>query len=145
MNSESNSFAEKKRDGIQKYLEQYFPDDIEDILLADGLEEAFIGVSRSFAGAHVAVYDIDIIMEVLVTQGMTLEEAHEYFEFNTLGSYMGPHTPIYLTRYDSWAHEERPVFDPSIWTNRRSDFLFGLKLEDDDHSEEGTDGRLPQV
>lgn len=144
MNSEANLFDERKRDGIQKYLEQYFPDDIEDILLADGLEEAFIGVSRSFAGAHVAVYDIDIIMQVLVKQGMTLEEAHEYFEFNTLGSYMGPHTPIYLTRYDSWAHEEHPLFDASLWTTKKSDFLFGFKQRDDD-SEEDTDGRLPQV
>ena len=133
MNSETESSVDKKRDGMQKYLEEYFPDDLDDILLADGLEEAFLGVSRSFTGSCVAVYDIDIIMQVLVKQGMTLEEAREYFEFNTLGAYMGPHTPIYLTRYDSWAHEEHPLFDASLWTNRRSDFLFGLKSEDDEY------------
>ena len=31
---------------------------------------------------------------------MTLEEAQEYFEFNTLNAYMGEHTPKYIKIYN---------------------------------------------
>jgi hypothetical protein len=43
-----------------------------------------------------AVYDVDKMIETLVKRdGMTWEEAWEYFEFNTEGSYVGEKTPIF--------------------------------------------------
>ena len=35
--------------------------------------------------------------EILVKQGCTYEEAVEYFDFNTLGSWMGEGTPCLAT------------------------------------------------
>jgi hypothetical protein len=66
-------------------------------LLADGLEDAFIGYTLNHHHAHVAVYDIDKCIEVLVTRdGMTHEDAGEYLSFNTLGAYVGENGPIFI-------------------------------------------------
>lgn len=47
--------------------------------------------------AHVAVYDYDKCVEVLVARdGMTHEEADEFLSFNTLGAYVGENGPLYI-------------------------------------------------
>lgn len=66
-------------------------------LLADGLEGAFVGYTVNHHSEHVAVYDIQKCIDVLVKRdGMTHEGAEEFLEFNTLGAYVGPHGPIYV-------------------------------------------------
>lgn len=66
-------------------------------LLADGLEDAFIGYTVNHHHAHVAVYDYGKCIEVLVARdGMTHEEADEFLSFNTLGAYVGENGPIYM-------------------------------------------------
>jgi hypothetical protein len=66
-------------------------------LLADGLDEAFIGIGWQF-NTPLAVYDRDKCIEILESQGMTPEEAQEYFYYNTQGAYVGEQTPIFLER-----------------------------------------------
>lgn len=67
----------------------------ESVLLADGFENAFVGISRQFHNKPIAVYDrkkcIDILME-----DMSNEEAEEYFEYNVQGSYVGESTPAFI-------------------------------------------------
>jgi hypothetical protein len=66
-------------------------------LLADGLEAAFIGYTVNHHHAHVAVYDINKCIEVLVDRdGMSHDEADEYLSFNTLGAFVGENGPIYI-------------------------------------------------
>jgi hypothetical protein len=66
-------------------------------LLADGLEKAFVGYTVNHHHAHVAVYDIQKCIDILVERdGMTHEGAEEFLEFNTLGAYVGPNGPIYV-------------------------------------------------
>jgi len=66
-------------------------------LLADGLEDAFIGYTLNHHHAHVAVYDYDKCIEVLVDRdGMSHEEADEFLSFNTLGAYVGENGPIFI-------------------------------------------------
>jgi hypothetical protein len=68
-----------------------------DALLADGLEAAFVGYTVNQHHAHVAVYDIEKCIDVLVKRdGMTPEGAEEFLEFNTLGAYVGPNGPLYV-------------------------------------------------
>lgn len=81
-------------------------DDLREInpyaLLADGLEAALIGYTVNQHHAHVAVYDIDKCIDVLVERGgMTPEEADEYLSFNTLGAYVGENGPLYIKRFAS--------------------------------------------
>jgi len=69
-----------------------------DAYLADGYEEAFIGIVNMFDRGPVALYDrekcIDILME---RDGMTWNEAEDFFQYNTLGAWMGEGTPAFAT------------------------------------------------
>lgn len=68
-----------------------------DALLADGLEAALIGYTVNNHHAHVAVYDIEKCVQVLVNRdGMTPEEADEYLSFNTLDAFVGENGPLFV-------------------------------------------------
>jgi len=81
---------------LKEKLDEHIGDDYS-ILLADGLDEAFIGIGWQFS-VPLAVYDRDKCIEILESQGMTPEEAQEYFYFNTQGAYVGEQTPIFLEK-----------------------------------------------
>ena len=70
-------------------------------LLCDGLEDAIIGIAERGNEDPVVVYDRDRCIELFQYQGMTEEEAKNHFDYNVIGSWMGPGTPIFLTRYDT--------------------------------------------
>lgn len=81
---------------LKEKLDEHIGDDYS-ILLADGLDEAFIGIGWQF-NTPFAVYDRDKCIEILESQGMTPEEAQEYFYYNTQGAYVGEQTPIFLEK-----------------------------------------------
>ena len=63
-------------------------------LEADGLEDALIGTGWQFIQA-LMVYSVKKVLEILMTRdGMSYEEAREFFEFNIVGAYVGPGTPV---------------------------------------------------
>ena len=68
---------------------EYFYDD--EILKADGFDDAVIGIDQNTMRL---IYSVRKCIEILVLQGMSVEEAIEYFDFNTKGSYVGEKTPI---------------------------------------------------
>jgi len=69
----------------------------EDILTADGLDDAIIGVGTRCGQPPIAVYDVSKVLDILVDRdGMTYEEAEEYFGFNIEGAWVGGQTPIWL-------------------------------------------------
>lgn len=68
------------------------------MLLADGYEGAVIGIGRQF-NKELVVYDEAKCLDILVKRdGMTPEEAREFFEFNTAGAWGGEGTPMFLER-----------------------------------------------
>lgn len=66
----------------------------EEMLLADGFEDALIGFVQ-IANNTIALYDMNKCIEILISQGMTDYEAHEYISFNVTGAYMGEKTPAF--------------------------------------------------
>ncbi len=65
-------------------------------LYADGFDDAIIGIGRQF-NKTIVVYDESKCLDILIKRdGMTEEEAIEFFEFNVVGAYVGEHTPIYV-------------------------------------------------
>lgn len=67
-------------------------------LLADGFEQAFIGPAHRCGQPTLAAYSRDRAIQLLVVRdGMSHEEAEEFFEFNVVGSWAGPHTPIWIS------------------------------------------------
>jgi|TARA_B100001250_G_scaffold374708_1_gene361723 hypothetical protein len=69
----------------------------EELLLADGFEAALIGTGERCGQPTIAVYDREKCIEVLEKRdGMTQEEANEFFEFNVVGAWVGEQTPIFV-------------------------------------------------
>lgn len=73
-------------------IEEHYNDDGA-VLFADGHDDAIIGIDAKDLRV---VYDVEKIIERLESDGMTREEAEEFFEFNILGAYVGEKTPIYV-------------------------------------------------
>jgi hypothetical protein len=73
---------------LDKILE-WFPE--EDILKADGFDEAIIGIETNEMRL---VYSVSKCIEILC-RDMNEEEAVEFFDFNVRGSYVGDKTPIW--------------------------------------------------
>lgn len=70
----------------------------EEMLFADGFENALIGYVERFGQPPLALYDRrKCILILMVHDGMSGEEAENYFEFNTLGAWMGENTPAFAT------------------------------------------------
>jgi hypothetical protein len=70
---------------------------MEELLLADGFDAAFIGTGERCGQPTIAVYDREKCIEVLEKRdGMTQEEANEFFEFNVVGAWVGEQTPIFV-------------------------------------------------
>jgi hypothetical protein len=79
----------------QKTLE-LISDLTDDALKMDGYDDCIIGVSERFGQPNHIVYDLGKVLEKLVSQGLTEDEALEWYEFNMLGAYVGETTPSFL-------------------------------------------------
>ena len=75
---------------LDQILELY-PDDTFGI--ADGFDDAIIGVDDNNLKI---VYNIDEVINILMREGMTDDEAIEYYEYNIAGSYVGENTPSFI-------------------------------------------------
>jgi hypothetical protein len=79
-------------------LKQFISEANEDMLFADGFEDALIGYIERAGSSSVALYDTVKCLQILMTDhGMTEEEAEEYFYYNVVGAYMGENTPAFAT------------------------------------------------
>ena len=69
-----------------------------DAMLADGLDGAIIGYGHQFTNAPVAIYDYDKCIEIFMKDNdWDYEDAMEWMQFNVVGAYVGPGTPIFMT------------------------------------------------
>ena len=66
-------------------------------MTADGFDEAIIGSITSYGRGETVLYSTQKIIEVMMERdGMTAEDAMEFFNFNILGSYNGDGMPAFL-------------------------------------------------
>tara|TARA_R110000744_G_scaffold214420_1_gene333195 strand:- start:47 stop:301 length:255 start_codon:yes stop_codon:yes gene_type:complete len=77
------------REGIEEAYELESPG----LLFMDGLDDAIIGVAINNSTPVVA-YSTIKILENLVQQGVGIEEAREFMDYNIEGAFMGKHTPL---------------------------------------------------
>jgi hypothetical protein len=75
---------------ILEALIEIYPD--EDLLIADGFDEAVLGIEEDTMRI---IYSVSKCLEIIVAQGMPEQEALEHFYFNVQGSYIGEKTPIF--------------------------------------------------
>jgi hypothetical protein len=72
-------------------------------LSADGFDEAVVGIAERCGQPALLVYDRNKCIQILVKRdGMTEEEAVEYFSFNVSGAWVGEHTPIWLDTLEGY-------------------------------------------
>lgn len=64
-----------------------------DLFKADGFDDAIIGL-EPLSGK--VIYDIDLMVSVLMEEGLDNVEAIEYLDYNVLNAYVGEQTPIYI-------------------------------------------------
>ena len=69
--------------------------------LYDEYKEAFVGTTISaFNRKQVAIYDYDkCIMILMHDNNWSEEEAVEWFDFNTIGAWVGDDTPIFINQH----------------------------------------------
>lgn len=78
---------------------QWLDENYEGALLADGYDDAIVGVVNRCGQPTIVIYDAWKCIEILMERdGMTAEEADEYFSFNTEGSWVGEGTPGFMWR-----------------------------------------------
>ena len=65
-----------------------YPDSIQLI----GFDKAIMGITENGN----IVYSIEKIKEILIKDGMEVDDVDEYIEFNIFGAYLGEFTPIYM-------------------------------------------------
>jgi len=82
--------------------------EIEGIISLDGLESCIVGVVEEFGQEPKLLYDTQKILTELQLQGMTEEEAVEYYTFNIIGGYFGKQTPCFLVERAEHAPSQAP-------------------------------------
>lgn len=75
--------------GVLQSILEYFPE--EEILIADGFDDAVIGIETY---SMRLIYSVTKCIEILEKE-MPLNEAIEHFEYNVSGAYVGERTPIW--------------------------------------------------
>lgn len=67
-----------------------------DMLKMDGFDDCCIGVVQRCGMEPILCYSYDKVIKQLTADGMTNEEAQEFFEFNQLGAWVGDSTPCFF-------------------------------------------------
>mgnify|MGYP003666408138 FL=1 len=66
------------------------------MLLADGFDKAFIGIATRPGQPTLAIYNKNMCLQILIDDGMDMDEAIDYFEYNAEGAWVGEETPLFL-------------------------------------------------
>jgi len=67
------------------------------MLLADGFDDAVIGIAVRCGQPDVVAYAVEKCLEILQQRdNMSYDEALEYFEYNVQGAWVGETTPIWV-------------------------------------------------
>lgn len=61
------------------------------------MDAALAGLVAAGGKPPVTCYDRDLVIDILMRDGMDRDDAEEFFSFNIEGAYMGEGTPVYLT------------------------------------------------
>jgi hypothetical protein len=79
-------------------IEDYNIDEIaEGAIILDGLDDAIVGVTEEFGNGRRVLYSAEKILNILMERdGMTWEEAVEFYDYNILGLHAGEQNPVFL-------------------------------------------------
>jgi hypothetical protein len=78
---------------LDDWVSENYPD--QEILIANGFEEAFMGVAVQFDN-HIPIFSKSKCLDILISQGMSYDEAVEFFDFNVQNAWHGSNTPAFI-------------------------------------------------
>ncbi len=90
--------------GTHQTLIRWLSEHSPDTLLADGYEEAILGVAAQGGTQRLlVVYDRPKCLKILMDREKWTEgEAEEWFSFNTEGAFVGEFTPLFFEPLKGW-------------------------------------------
>jgi hypothetical protein len=62
----------------------------------DGFDDCIAGIVERFGQDDILCYDIGLVCEKLTCDGMSYEEANEWYQFNMVGAWVGDDTPCFI-------------------------------------------------
>lgn len=92
--------------GEESRVVTWVADHNEEAILYPDLEQALIGICEQFGRPPVAVYDFNKCIDILKQDGTNedpdtdYDDAIDYFYYNTLGTWAGDSTPVFITLYE---------------------------------------------
>jgi len=66
----------------------------------DGYDDCIAGLGTRYGQPSILIYDMARVLKKLESDGMTREEAVEYFHYNMIGAWVGDDTPAFLEPFD---------------------------------------------
>jgi len=89
------TFASKQAMAEFEDIRELLNESNPEALLADGFEDALIGYTERFGEESLALYDRAKVIEIMMKRdGMSEEDAEEFFSFNIVGA-GGGHVPAF--------------------------------------------------
>ena len=80
-----------------KYDREFLDTFAEGAIILEGFDEAIIGIVETMGSGPRILYSVEKILEVLMKDDMTEEEAMEYYDFNILNLWVSEQNPVFLT------------------------------------------------
>lgn len=77
-------------------IREWLAETNEEALLLDGFEKALIGIASRCSKPDLAVFSYEKILEILMEEGLSYEEAEEHISFNVAGAWAGEFTPLIM-------------------------------------------------
>ena len=115
---------------LQKIIEHIGSGD--DILLADGFDDAVIGIDWNFR----AIYSSELAIRILMKRdGLSRTDAIEFMEFNVWCAHVGSQTPLWMMDsmirhdIDSKIHELHDEADELINCGNSNEISFGRGMK----------------
>ena len=69
-------------------------------MMADGFDDAILGMCIQFGDEPVVAYDYEKCLNVLIERdGMSRTESIDFLEFNVIGAYVGLNTPVFIINH----------------------------------------------
>lgn len=68
----------------------------ENFLIMPGYDDCIAGVGIRFGQDPIVMYDYDKVINRLMVDGMSYDDAVEWFEYNMIGAWVGDATPGFL-------------------------------------------------
>lgn len=67
-----------------------------ELIFMDGYDDCIVGTVERYGQELCVCYDKSKVLKKLIEDGMSEEEADEFFYFNQIGAYVGPATPCFI-------------------------------------------------